>query len=161
MVSTVVQMRLCAILAPPPPFLLYRNGIEFFAMILYANTKELDADYLHFTLFFSAGIPTPSMNTWKILKSIPRASQKLSVNLKPKIAFIELFLSENALEKMVSVSRRVASQTTKGPLASLIEKHALKSPRKPLVLCLFFKTHCKGCLLQYPCMSKHTYLGCF
>ena len=90
MVSTVVQMRLCAILAPPPPFLLYRNGIEFFSMILYANTKELDADYLHFTLFFSAGTPTPCMNTLKIFKSVPRASQKLSVNLsmKPKIAFI-------------------------------------------------------------------------
>ena len=78
MVSTVVQMRLCAILAPPP-FLLYRNGIEFFAMILYANTKELDADYLHFTLFFSAGTPTPSMNTFKILQTVLRTSQKLSV----------------------------------------------------------------------------------
>ena len=66
-VSTVMQMRLCAILAHPPPSLLYRNGIEFFAMILYANTKELDADYLQFTLFFSAGTPTPSMNTFKCL----------------------------------------------------------------------------------------------
>ena len=109
-------MRLCAILAPPPPFLLYRNGIEFFAMILYANTKELDADYLHFTLFFSAGTPTPSMNTFKILKTEQRASQKSSVNLsmKPQIAFIELFLSKITLEKMVSVTRRAASQQQKG-----------------------------------------------
>ena len=77
MVSTVVQMRLCAILAPPPPFLLYRNGIEFFAMILYANTKELDADYLHFTLFFSAGTPTPSMNTFKNFEDRAKSFSKI------------------------------------------------------------------------------------